>query len=385
MNGQKKSQEVILLAIVTLFWFGQYVYIPYQTPYLTASGVASSMIGTIVGAYGITQLILRFPVGLCADTLGRHRPFILIGGLSCGCASLLRVLLGNGTGFLLANLLSGLAASTWISFMVFYTQKYSPENQQKATSRVILFNNLGMLLGFVISTLFYARIGMKSICLLSVFSGIGVALLSLLLQEPPLSRPAVKPAQLIQVCRGKRILIFSFLALIQQGIQLSTTMSFTNQILKDCGATDLTVGLSSIIYMLFAVLFAAFASSSLCTRKGPRFWIPLMCVFIAVYCALVPRVNSIPGILTLQIFPGMATGILFTYATSEAMKGVPAEKKSTAMGFFQAFYAIGMTAFPTLTGHIASAVSMKTAYLVLAFIALAGCAVSLLYYRTAAN
>ena len=102
-----------------------------------------------------------------------------------------------------------------------------------------------------------------------------------------------------------------------------------------------------------------------------------MLTVLAVYCILVPASGSIPVILVL---PGMATGILFSYATSEAMKGIPEEKKSTAMGFFQAVYAIGMTTFPMFTGSIVSAAGMEAGYLVLAGIAAAGIIIAKVYY-----
>jgi MFS family permease len=378
-----RQQEVIFLAIVALFWFAQYVYIPYQTTYLTGIGAASSVVGTVVGAYGISQLILRLPVGVCADRLGRHKPFIMAGALASGSASLFRVCLCNERGFLAANLLSGLASAMWISFMVFYTGKY-PQDQQKATSRIVLFNNLGMLLGFVASTLCYSRIGMGKICALSVGAGTLAFVLALFLKEPggelrP-GRGNLSPAQLLKVCRGKRIIMFSMIALIQQGIQLTTTMSFTNQILKNIGASNGIVGVSSILYMLSAVVFAAMASSDFCTKKGPRFWIPAVLLAVAFYCLMVPAAGSIPFLLALQVLPGMATGILFSYATSEAMQGVPGEQRSTAMGFFQAVYAVGMTTFPIVTGKIAAGAGMRQGYLVLAVIAVAGSGAAALYY-----
>ena len=48
------------------------------------------------------------------------------------------------------------------------------------------------------------------------------------------------------------------------------------------------------------------------------------------------------------------------------MKYVPQESKSTAMGFFQAVYALGMSAFPMICGSIVSYYSMLYAYLFLA-------------------
>ena len=71
MTERRKRREWTLLAVVVLFWFAQYVYIPYQTPFLTGKGVAAWMIGTVVGAYGVTQMIFRLPVGVMADWAGR--------------------------------------------------------------------------------------------------------------------------------------------------------------------------------------------------------------------------------------------------------------------------------------------------------------------------
>lgn len=383
MKQKVNTQNMILLAIVALFWFAQYVYIPYQTTYLTAAGAAGNVVGIVVGAYGISQLVLRLPAGVCADRLGRHKTFIMTGAAAAGAASLFRVFLCDERGFMAGNLLSGLASAMWISFMVFYTGKFGKEDQQRATSRIVLFNNLGMLLGFIASTLCYSRIGMRNLCLFSVAAGAAAFCLALLLKEEKrnVSQSGATVPQLLQVCRGRRILVFSLIALIQQGIQLTTAMSFTSQILKDCGASDSLVGISSIIYMVSAVCFSAMASSKLCEKHGPKFWIPAVLAVLAVYCILVPASGSIPVILALQVLPGMATGILFSYATSEAMKGVPEEKRSTAMGFFQAVYAIGMTAFPMFTGSIVSAGGMEAGYLVLAGIAAAGIIIAKVYYH----
>lgn len=385
MKQKRSSQDFIFLAIVTLFWFAQYVYIPYQTTYLNSIGTTGSVVGIVVGAYGISQLILRLPVGIFADCVGKHKPFIMVGAAASGAASLLRVFMCNSRGFLLANLLSGLASAMWISFMIFFTGKFSPEEQQKGTSRIVMFNNIGMLLGFSASAFCYSCIGMKRLCMLSVTAGGAAFFLSLLLKEERKQKRGnggtVFVMELLQVCTGRRLIVFSVIALIQQGIQLTTTMSFTNQILKDCGASYEIVGLSSIIYMLSAVVFSAMASSKICEKRGPKFWIPVVLAVLATYCILIPAVGNIFMILILQVLPGMATGILFSYATSEAMLGIPEEKKSTAMGFYQAVYAIGMTVFPMFTGKLISEYGIQSGYLFLSFTAVAGIMIVILYYK----
>ncbi|WP_097004361.1 MFS transporter [Lacrimispora amygdalina] len=372
MNVYKKNSRNLFAAVI-FFWFAQYVYIPFQTPYLTGIGTSAGMVGMIIGAYGISQMLLRLPVGVLADCRNRHKRFIIIGGLSSGIASIFRIIMQNGTGFFIANLFSGLASAMWISFMVLYMSFY-PSEQQKATCQLVVANNLGMLAGFVTSTLFYQKLGMPVICMFSVIAGICCAFTACGLKKTEYHKScnpdgsAAIPGNMLCVCLNRRLLFFAVLALVQQGVQMSTTMSFTTQIIKNLGADTIILGLSCIIYMLSAVIWAKFASTKACSVLSSKNWIFLVFCTTAGYCILIPMSTSIPVICLLQILPGMATGILFSFLTAEAMKSIPAEKKSTAMGCFQAIYAFGMTVFPIICGKIAGAFSMTAAYLFLAVI-----------------
>ena len=73
-----------------LFWFSQYIYNPFLSPYLLGLGISATFAGTIIGAYGFTQLVARFPLGISADCLQKHRVFILLGMLFSGLASVIR-------------------------------------------------------------------------------------------------------------------------------------------------------------------------------------------------------------------------------------------------------------------------------------------------------
>lgn len=376
-----KQKKLLSIAIV-LFWFAQYVYIPYQTPYLTLIQTSTAFIGIIIGTYGISQMLLRLPVGLLADYRNKHKVLMILGAFSSGIASLFRIVLNNGTGFFIANLFSGLASAMWISFMISYMNFYPKDQQAKATSSITVINNLGMLLGFITSTLLYDHIGMQMICLLSTLAGLisGVCLLFLPKEK---TQPTTKTIPgLLKVCTQKNLIVFSLLALVQQGVQMTTTMSFTTQIIKDLGASSSLVGLSSITYMLSAVFFARFASSDFCMKIGVGKWIPFTFMTTALYCILVPLSPSIFMIFILQILPGMSTGILLSYLTSEAMKYVPQASKSTAMGFFQAVYALGMSTFPMICGSIVSHYSMLYAYLFLAVICVIAAIISFAYCKS---
>lgn len=379
---KRLNQKNLLLVIVVLFWYAQYVYIPFQNPYLVISGVSSNIVGIIIGVYGISQCLLRLPCGIFADSICKHKCFIFLGVVFAGAASCIRIIMSAEIGFLIANVLSGVASSMWISYMVHYTGYFCKEDQQRATSKIILVNNLGMLFGFTVSTLFYDSLGMKFLCVTSVIAGTIGAILSLGIKDHKQSEKNISIRKCTSIFKNKRLIFFSLLALIQQGIQMATTMSFTTQILKDLGATSLVVGLASIFYMVSAVASAGFASSKVCIKKGPKVWIPIVFSLVCLYCILVPTVKSIVIIFSLQLLPGMSTGILLSYLTSEAMVGVPQHQKSTAMGLFQGVYAIGMAIFPMIVGEIAEIISIKSGYFLLGIIAMIGVVSSEIYYKS---
>lgn len=374
-------QKILILLTTTLFWFSQYVFIPYQTPYLYALGVIPSLVGIVIGAYGFSQMLLRIPVGLMADSVGKHRRFILLGVCASGVASLFRVFCHGVTGFLIGSLLSGLAAAMWISFMVLFFAYFSPEELQKAAGLIVGANNLGILIGFVVGAVLYDRFGMNLLCMLSSSASALALVPALLLREPRREFRRLPISELTSVFRDRRLILFALLALIQQGIQISTSMSFTTQVAKSRGASGLQIGLCSILYILTAVLSSYAITTKTFQRIRTSVWIPAILDCLIIYCLLVPNLPSVGWIDAAQILSGLSTGILFSLCTSEAMKNVPPEKHSSAMGFFQAVYALGMTLFPILTGTVSSRFSMSAAFYCLAAIAVIGLITAVGYYR----
>ena len=376
-----KKKSYLLLTIVFFFWYAQYIYIPYQTPYLAAISLSTQFIGIVISAYGISQLVLRLPVGLIANVKEKHKAFIIVGCFLAGFASVIRIIQPNGMGFLIGNIISGFASAMWISFMVLFLGFYPKSKRGYATSLIIMVNNLGIFLAFLTGMLFFDFCGMKFICLLSCLSGLIAFILATQLKYPEKIHHHFQYHHLYKVFFNSKLLFFSLLALIQQGIQMSTTMSFTNQILSELGANSAMIGLSAIIYMLSSVLFAKLGASKWIDRLSVSVWIMLAFLLLALYCALVPIVASSYLILLLQIVPGMATGILFSLLTFKAMSDIPADVRSAAMGLFQAIYALGMTLFPVIVGYVSLQYSMTLAYFILAISAVLGAVLYCFYVK----
>lgn len=374
-------QKNLVLVITVLFWFAQYVYVPFQTPYLLTMQVSSSMIGLIIGVYGFSQMALRMPIGIMADKNGRHKLFIIIGVASSALASIFRIVLAPDIGFFIGNILSGLASAMWISFMVLFASYFSAQQMQKAMGLIIAGNNLGILSGFVVSTLLYNSFGMNFLCALSVASGIPAILLSLLIDEQKRDKASLPVKSLIKVYVDKRLIFFSILILVQQGVLMATCMSFTAQIAHEINASDIQIGMLSIVYIISAVLASYFAASNFAQRSGAKFWLPVILLVLAIYCFAVPNITSPNLLIAVQILAGLSTGIVFSFCASEAMKNVPAAKRSTAMGYFQAIYAIGMTAFPIVAGIIAQNSGSRVAFYIEGIITVVATVATLVFYK----
>ncbi len=376
MNRQKN----LLLVIVCAFWFGQYVHIPYQVTYLQSLGYSSGIVGLVVGAYGLVQVFFRMPFGLMADHAGKHKKIILFGVLCVGIASALRILIPNITGYFIANIFSGLGASAWISYMVLYLSYFDNDKLQSATGKILAVNNAGIFMGFLASSVTYAALGMKFICGLAVIIAVVAFVLGFRLKEHPSKVGTLTYGELLKTVRYKRLIYFSILALLQQGVQMATVMSFTVKVAKEIGASALEVGLTSIVYIVFTVLFAQLSTRPIFLRIGYRVIVPIGFLVQALYCILVPHMTNLYGIYVCQILAAVGMGFLFSALTSESMLGIPVNRSSTAMGIFQAIYAVGMTAFPILTGQIEEWCSLTVSYYVMAAVLFVGLISVLFFY-----
>lgn len=214
----------------------------------------------------------------------------------------------------------------------------------------------------------------------AVVSGIAL-ILSLMIREDRTERTPLPVRELVTVYKNKRLILFSMFALIQQGIMMSTSMSFTAQAARLIGATEWEIGMCAVVYIIAAVLSSYFAASEFAARIGAKVWVPLSSLALAFYCIFVPQAPTALAFYGVQIFAGISTGVLFSYCTSEAMQEIPQTKRSTAMGYHQALYAIGMTIMPVITGRIVEGYDMATAFYFLAVTSLIGVVISLNFYR----
>lgn len=101
---------------------------------------------------------------------------------------------------------------------------------------------------------------------------------------------------------------------------------------------------------------------------------------MAIYCVTVISTSNVYIIIASQILGGFSSGILAAMLTSESIKEIDMEKKSSAMGFFQSTYSFGIFIFPIITGKLIDVYSINIAYTVLTIISVLSSIISVIYY-----
>ena len=369
-----------LFIIMILYWFSLYTYIPFQVPYLYALNVTPSIVGIILGLYGASQMILRFPFGIISDYFGKYKIFIVLGSLLSAVSCIIKIVYPSANGFLVGNILTGVAASTWLMYMVLYYSYFDRSKEHMAASKCLVANVIGMFLGFLFATIFYQKFGMNLMLIAAALAAFAATILALFLKEEKREKKN-NIKDLILVIKNKRLLFFSILSIIEQGIHMAASVSFTLNRIKELGGASYLVGIASLLNMFFAIVSAYIASTSFASKRGSKFYVPFSFVLLGLYCVAVILTKNIFVIVASQILSGLSIGMLASYLTSEALIEINRDKKSSAMGFYQTAYSIGIFIYPIITGKIVEMYSIEMAYIFLTASAVICAFIALLYYK----
>lgn len=369
-----------LFIIMILYWFSLYTYIPFQVPYLYALNVTPSIVGIILGLYGASQMILRFPFGIISDYFGKYKIFIVLGSLLSAISCIIKIVYPSANGFLVGNILTGVAASTWLMYMVLYYSYFDRSKEHMAASKCLVANVIGMFLGFLFATIFYEKFGMNLMLIAAALAAFAATILALFLKEEKREKKS-NIKNLILVIKNKRLLFFSVLSIIEQGIHMAASVSFTLNRIKELGGASYLVGIASLLNMFFAIVSAYIASTSFASKRGSKFYVPFSFVLLGLYCVAVILTKNIFVIVASQILSGLSIGMLASYLTSEALIEIDRDKKSSAMGFYQTAYSIGIFIYPIITGKIVEMYSIEMAYIFLTASAVICAFIALLYYK----
>jgi MFS family permease len=379
-----KTDHLVFLSVIFCFWFCTYIYIPVFGLYLEDIGFSYSIIGIILGSYGVTQIILRFPLGVLSDRLaGLQKPLLISGFVIAFISSLLLIFTQSFIGIFTSRLLAGITAAMWVMATVLYSQYFKTEEASKAMSRVQFLTVFAQFFSMMISGYLVIQLGWSFPFWVAAVTSIIGLMLAFRIKEVTVS-PNKKPIKITshihKTYQIHGLKTITFLSLSGHAILFITIFGFspmyTTQLSSGSHAITLLV-CSFFIPHALASIWLMFYQIDIRKQK----LVLLVCfAFIALLLFMPPIVNSFLLFCLIHAGIGLLLGIIFPLLLGMVIQLATSEMKSSAMGFYQSFYAIGILAGPLVAGEFADRISLPFVFFLCGIISLCGFII-LLFYR----
>ncbi|WP_216831283.1 MFS transporter [Alkalihalobacterium elongatum] len=379
-----KVDHIIFILVTVMYWFTIYSYVPILTAYLDFLGATYMFIGIVVGSYGLLQMLIRLPLGIYSDVIKRRRPFIIL-GIAIGSMSCFGFILTDHLGWtLLFRALAGVSASTWVAFTVLYASYFSREEITKAMGWISVTMVLGQLVSMVFSGIVVDKFGWMVPFWIGGIAGIVGLVLCFWLKEEKenVSREPIKIIELVAIIKEPVLIKVTFLSVLAYSIIFITIFGFSPNYALELGAS--TVGLSYlvIIFVVPHALAAIIVGKWLIPRIGN--WATLFLGFLvsALMTGTIPFITSFGLLLLTQAVNGFALGLVLPLLLGMSIESVADEKRATAMGFYQAVYAVGMFVGPLVAGILNSAYDLAAGFYFGGVIGMVGVLLVVVWKRT---
>lgn len=344
--------HTLFILITFIYWFTLYIYVPVFVSYLDFLGGTYTLVGFIVGSYGIMQILLRLPVGVVSDRLQIRKPFV-IAGLVTGVISCLGFALTDSLGFaLVSRFISGITASMWVAFTVLYASYFKREDTTRAMGNIQFITVASQLISMAVSGYLVTHWGWKSPFWLGGILGVVGIVLAFRMKESTRKTKTkkIEMNELHEVMKESIVLKAATLSAIAHAVLFITMFGFTPNYALEIGASK-----DSLIYLVLSFMIPHAIAPIMTGRYfAGRFqkWSILVVGFLGtfVFSAMIPFVKDLGVLYLTQALNGFAQGMTIPLLMGMAIQTIPNRKRATAMGLFQAVYAIGIFLGPFIAG-----------------------------------
>jgi MFS transporter, DHA1 family, multidrug resistance protein len=340
------------MVVSFLLWFPQFMYVPILSPYMESLGGKYSFIGIVLSSYGLMQLLFRLPLGIFSDLIKLRKPFIILGMLASMTSCMIFLLTDSLGWILMARALAGVSAASWVAFTVLYPGYFAANEVHRAMGSISFIVVLAQFLGMAFSGYIVDEWGWKSPFWIGVLFSILGAILSFYIFEPKdgINREPVNLKELASVMKEPSLLKVAILSIIAHSIIFSTMFGFTSNYAFQIGFKASELTLIVFAFMIPHAIATLFMGSVLVPKLGE--WRSLLTAYslASIFTIMIPFVETKGLFLVVQGFSGFALGLIFPLLLSMSIAKIGIEKRATAMGAYQALYAIGIFAGPFFAG-----------------------------------
>jgi len=376
-----RNRLPLFYATSVLLWIALYAYIPYVAPYGEELGANHGLIGMIAGAYGFTQMLLRFPLGILSDKLRMRKNFIIIGLFIAAISGFIVYIFPSPTSLLAARGLAGIAVSSWVIFLILGASYFRNDETVKSSGYLNATNALGRTFALLLGGIMAERFGFSHAFLLSgIVAVIGLVLsFGIVEKKPEILKDPPRIRELLNVVRNHQLLSASVLAVIVQYIPFATTFAFTPVIAIRLGANNMQLGWLGLISVLPGLFVSPLAGTILPKKLGIKHTLVISFIIAGVACIAVPFCQTLWQLFLVRMIGNAGTAASLTLLMGLCIQDIPTEHRATAMGFFQAVYGGGMFLGPFVMGWISHGFGLAPAFIFTGVLGIIGAVLSVVF------
>ena len=361
-DGPRLRRSRTAFCIATFFYLASFfIYVPFLPVYARSQVQNLAMVGVIISAYGLPQLLCRIPIGLYYDAVTRRKPIIMASIAIAVVSGLGFVVAGSGVTLFIARAMAGVASAGWVAFTMFFTTYYPPEHSARAIGLINAVNQAAMVAATGSGGVLADAFGYRAVFIVAV----GLAVLGLLAMsfahEPAAVPRSKTTGSLRAVATSPLLIASSVMAVLMMYVTYASIFGFIPSYGASIGASDSQLGAITML-TLAASAVSAFISVRLAERIGYTAALSIAAVMMAGSLLLVPTTSTPEALALVQIVSGLGRGSLLALLMALSIQSAPSAVRATAMGIFQAAYAIGSIAGPIVSGAIADSLGLHAVF-----------------------
>lgn len=354
----RRGLIILYLAAVVFYWMALYLYVPTLSVYAASKTENLALVGIALSQYGLWQAITRFPLGILADWAGRRKPFIIGGFALAGLGALVMGTSGTIDSLVTGRALTGIAASAWVLLVVAFNSQFPPEDAVRATAMLTGVNSIARVVATGATGTLNNMGGYSLAFFAAAVAAVLAIIVMLFLKEQP--RPSKRPSlsSLKELITRPDVIVPSLLCAVLQYAVWTGTFTFSPILAKQLGASDVSLSLLASMNIAL-VMLGSFTTSAVAKRLGARAMVIFGFVLLALAMGLLAVAHSLALVFVAQFCFGLASGVGYSVLMGLSIRHVDETQRASAMGLFQAVYAIGMFTGPWLSGILANNIGVQ--------------------------
>lgn len=363
VNGLSTSDQMrnrVLCGIaVALYWAALYLYMGTLPIYVEGKVAGDlAMVGVVLSMYGLWQALLRFPLGIVSDWLGKRKVFVIAGMALAGLGAMTMGQAGGVSGVLVGRILTGLAAAAWVPLVVTFSSSFRPDQAVLATLVLTLVGSTTRAIATALTGTLNAWGGDS----LSFWLAAGAAALAivvfLFIREPKRERKQPSWGSVTKLITRPDVLLPAVLALFVLYAVWSSIFGFNPKLATMIGANDSALSLLTSLNAI-AATSGTLAAAAIASRLGPRRLLYGSFGLLAGGVLLASLAPSLWVLFVAQALTGVAQGVGAPILMGLSIRYVDEAERSTAMGLHQTVYGFGMFGGPAISGLLAKWIGIR--------------------------